>query len=153
MKEIVLTKTASGALIPVDPQAVEFVNKLKLGAGITASVKRHNNPAFHRKMMALFQLGFEAWEPGELEYKGMIVRKEFERFRKDITILAGFYESSINLKGEVRLEAKSLNFSAMDQDEREKVYDAVIGVLLSRILKNYTRDDLDRVVDSVMQFA
>jgi hypothetical protein len=43
------------------------------------------------------------------------VQKNFDQFRKDLTILAGYYESTINLRGEVRLIAKSLNFSAMGQ--------------------------------------
>lgn len=153
MKEIVLTKTVNGALVPVDPQAAEYISKLKLGAGIKAKITKANNPAFHRKMFALFNVAFEAWEPEVKEYKGQPVQKNFDRFRKDLTILAGFYETTINLKGEIRLEAKSLNFSNMEQDEREQVYSAVIDVVLAKVLTNYTRADLDRVVEEVMRFA
>lgn len=153
MSELMLMKTPSGALIPCDPQGVEYIAKLKLGAGIKAKVTRANNVAFHRKMFALFNLAFDAWEPGEKEYKGIKVEKEFDRFRKDVTILAGFYETSLDFHGNVRLTAKSLNFAAMDQGERERVYSAVINVVLSRILTNYTRDDLDRVLDEVLAFA
>lgn len=153
MTDIVLTKAANGTLSPIDSQATDYIAKLKLGAGVTVSIKRHNNPAFHRKMFALFNLAFEAWEPSELEYKGVIVAKEFDQFRKDITILAGYYDTSINFKGEVRLTAKSLNFSNMDQGEREAVYSAVIDVVLSRVLTKYSRADLDAVVESVLRFA
>ena len=153
MTDIVLTKTANGALVAIDPQAVEFIAKLKLGAAVTASVKKHNNPAFHRKMFALFNLAYEAWEPVSKEYKGEIVQKNFDQFRKDLTILAGYSDTVINFKGDVRVIAKSLNFSAMSQEEREKLYSAVIDVVLARILTNYTRDDLDAVVDSVLRFA
>jgi hypothetical protein len=153
MTDLVLIKTAGGALVPADPQAIEYVSKLKMGAGVTASVKKHNNPAFHRKMFALFTLAFESWEPAAQEYKGQIVQKNFDQFRKDLTILAGYYESTINLRGEVRLIAKSLNFSAMGQEEREAVYSAVINVILSKLLTNYTREDLDATVERVLMFS
>lgn len=153
MTDIVLIKTANGTLAPIDQEGIDYISKMKLGAGVTASVKRHNNPAFHRKLFALFGVAFDAWEPGEKEYKGEKVSKEFDQFRKDITILAGFYDSHISFKGDVRLTAKSLNFSKMDQDERESVYSAVINVILSRVLTKYTRDDLDNVVENVLRFA
>lgn len=153
MTEIILIKTPSGALIPADPTASAYIAKLKIGQGVKTKVTKVNNPAFHRKMFVLFNLAFDAWEPGEKEYKGTPVLKEFERFRKDLVILAGYYDTSIDLNGNVRLQAKSLNFASMEQDEREKVYSAVINVVLSRILTNYGRDDLENVLARLMEFA
>ena len=90
--DIMLVKTPGGALAPVDAEAREMVDKLKLGQGIQASVRRARNVRFHRKGMALFRLAYDVWEPlTPLEYKGLPVAKDFERFRKDMTILAGFY--------------------------------------------------------------
>jgi hypothetical protein len=146
-------KAANGMLAPLDPQSIEYVSRLKLGAGVTATIKKHNNPAFHRKMFALFNLAFEAWEPAAQEYKGAIVQKNFDQFRKDLTILAGYYESTINLRGEVRLIAKSLNFSAMGQEEREACYSAIINVILAKLLTNYTREDLDAWVERVLAYT
>jgi hypothetical protein len=150
MTEVVLLKTAAGALVPADPQAAAYVAKLKMGCGVRAMIKKVNNPQFHRKMFALFNLAFEAWEPGEKEYKGQTVRKEFDQFRKDLTILAGFYDTAITLRNEVRLTAKSLRFDRMDHDERERVYDALVNVILQRVLTTYTRDDLDNVVNQLL---
>lgn len=153
MTDIVLMKTAGGALVPADPQAAEYIAKLKLGAGVRATIVRQNNLQFHRKFFALLNLGFEAWEPGELLYKGVPVAKQFDQFRKDIVILAGFYTSVVNFRGEVRLVAKSLSFASMPQEEREALYSAVINVLLSRVLTQYTREDLDNVVEQILGFA
>ena len=152
MTDIVLMKTASGALVAADPQAAAYIAKLKLGAGVRATIVRQNNLQFHRKLMALFNVGFEAWDPGELLYHGVPVAKQFDQFRKDITVLAGYYDSVVNFKGEVRLVAKSLSFSSMPQEARESLYSAVINVLLSRVLTNYTRDDLDMVVEQILRF-
>ncbi len=114
------------------------------------------NPWFHRKMFKLFSLAFEAWEPNRVRqrYKGMPVQKNFDRFRKDVTIAAGFYDQTFNLKGEMELEAKSLSFANMDDAEFEKVYSAVLDVLLQGVLVRYgNRKAVDEVIEQMMRFA
>lgn len=152
MKEIVLTKVAGGVLAPIDPQAAEYIAKLKTGAAVRATVKQQRNPRFHRKFMALLNLAFDAWEPAEAMYKGQIVGKNFDQFRRDVTILAGHYEMVVNLKGETRLTAKSISFANMDENEFSDLYNAACNVILQRILTTYTRDDLDAVIDRLMGF-
>ena len=152
MTSIVLAKIAPGTLIAIDDEGCEYIEKMAQGAAITATVKKHNNPAFHRKLFSLFKLAYDAWEPETKEYKGQAVAKNFDQFRRDITILAGFYETVVNFKGDVRLIAKSLDFSRMEQEEREKLYSSVINVILARILTQYTRDDLDAIVERVLQY-
>ena len=99
-------------------------------------------------------VGFDAWEPSsEPSYRGEAVQKNRERFRKDVLILAGHYEAVHSMKGEIRLEAKSMAFDRMDQDEFEQVYSDVADVLLTKVLKTYTRSDLDRVVDEILRFV
>lgn len=152
MAEILVSKAQGGILVPMDDAAQEYIAKLKLGDILRVKVTKVNNPAFHRKLFALLNVGFEAWEPEEKTYKGQVVQKNFEQFRNDCVILAGFYETTITLKGEVRLTAKSLSFSSMDHDEREVLYNAVINVLLQKVLTNYTREDLDEVVARILRF-
>ena len=151
MANIVLMRVGGG-LVAADNQSAEIVAKMKIGAGVQCEIKRHNNPDFHRKMFALLNLAFESWDPGQREYRGAVVNKNFDQFRRDITILAGFYDSVITLRGEVRLTAKSLNFSSMGQEEREQLYSKIIDVVLSKILTQYTRADLDNVVNQILGF-
>lgn len=153
MTDLVLTKTASGALSPIDPQAVEFIAKMKLGAAVTATVKRHRNPGHHRKFFALLNVAFDAWEPAAATYKGQVVGKNFDQFRNDVTVLAGHYEMAVNLRGETRLTAKSISFASMGQEEFDTLYSAVVNVILARILTNYTRDDIDNVVEQIIGFT
>lgn len=152
MTAIVLAKAAGGALIPLDPQAIEFLAKLKTGAGVTVEIKRHRNPAFHRKFFALLNIAYEHWEPVEATYKGQVVGKNFDQFRNDIVCLAGHFEMAVNLRGETRVTAKSISFASMGQDEFETLYSSVVNVVLTKILTNYTRDDLDAVVEQVLRF-
>ncbi|MES2262165.1 MAG: DUF1367 family protein [Pseudomonadota bacterium] len=152
MTDIVLMKV-SNVLVPHDEAAAEFIQKMKAGALAHADFKRVRNYKFHKKYFALVGFAFDQWEPrGGLEYQGQPVRKNKERFRKDLAILSGFFESTVNLKGEVRLEPKSISFSQMDEIEFEKLYNTTIDVILSRILTKYTRDDLDAVVEQLLRF-
>lgn len=152
MTAIVLAKSAGGALIPLDQQAIDFLAKLKLGAGVTVEIKRHRNPALHRKYFALLNLAFEAWEPAMATYRGETVGKNFDQFRNDITVLAGHYEMAVNLRGETRLTAKSISFASMSAETFEELYSATVNVILAKIMTNYTRDDLDNVVEQLLRF-
>lgn len=155
MTELVLTRTPSGALAPADGPSAEFVGKLKIGAGLRGEFKRQRNPRFHRKAMALLTLAFDAWDTPALEYKGQPVAKDFDRFRKDLTIIAGHYEAVTNLRGEVRLEAKSLSFANMGEDEFSMVYAAILAVVWDRVLKakGYkSASEVDRIVEELLRF-
>lgn len=152
MTDVTLMKGPGGMLVPCDEGAREFIDKMKAGAGCRATIRKVRNIRFHRKFFAMLQVGFDAWEPPEQTHRGLPVQKNFERFRKDVTIAAGFYEPVSNLKGEVRAEAASISFSNMDDAEFERVYSAVADVLLQKVLTQYTREDLDRVVEQMQGF-
>ena len=152
--EIALTKTMSG-YVPADQHTAEWSEKVKLGAVIHSDFKKARNPAFHRKGFALLNTAFSYWDPGDIDSKFGKPQKNFDRFRKDLTILAGMYEVVIRIDGTTRIEAKSLSFSSMDDQDFEKWYNAVINVILQRIpvLQNMGRDEVDRLVEQVMNFT
>lgn len=126
------------------------------GELIEASMVFPRNYRYHKKFMALLRLGFEHWEPGRKhkQYKGMPVAKNFDHFRKEVTILAGFYEQTFDLEGNMKLEAKSISFASMEDDEFEAVYSAVLNVLLDKVFTRYAgRAEVDAVIDQIMRFA
>jgi hypothetical protein len=132
-----------------------WISKLEAGELCNIEFKFPRNSKFHRKLFALLLVGFEAWEPGRKHktYKGIPIAKNFEQFREDITILAGFFEQTFTLRGEMRLRAKSISFAKMDDAEFESLYSAVADVLLDRVLTAYKgREELDDVVDRIMRF-
>lgn len=154
--DIMLVKTPAGALAPVDSDARELIERLKAGQGVRATIRRARNVRFHRKAMALFRLAFDVWEPmTPLEYKGLPVAKDFERFRKDMVILAGFYKPVYNARGELRLEAESLSFSSMGADRFEQVFRAVLNVVWNRVLRaaGYaSEEDVESVLEELLRF-
>lgn len=110
------------------------------------------NPLFHRKFFALLDIGFDAWQP-ELTHNGVVVAKNKEQFREDVTILAGYYVQTWTLTGEMRLRAMSISFASMDDHDFESLYSGVANVLLSNVLRNYAgRAELDSVVEKMIGF-
>ncbi len=151
--ETLLIKTPQGALIPADEEQAEQLSRYKVGSLVRATTQEVRNGPFHRKFFSMLDVGFDAWEPEEKEYRGLPAQKNRVRFRKDCIIAAGFYEVTVDLNGDLKLNAKSIKFARMEQDEFEQVYSAVANVLLQRVLKNYTRDDLDQVVDQILGYV
>lgn len=144
-------------LLPADNQTREWFSKVKVGSVIMAQVTKPRNPHFHRKFFALMNYGFEHWADTQqgILYKDMEVQPDFERFRKDITILAGRYHAVVTIKGDVRMEADSISFSNMAEDEFQRLYSQVIDVMLNRVFKGsqWTEQALRDVIDGLVEFA
>ena len=152
MPDVFLIKTPNGSLAPADGQSAEILHKQKVGQGFRVRMTKIRNIRFHRKFFALLNYAFDTWEPTEKEYRGHPVQKNFDQFRRDITILAGFYETAVRLDGSIRITAKSISFASMDETEFEELYSKVIDVLLQRVFTNQTRDDIDTVVNNILQY-
>ena len=152
--KVYLLKTISG-LIPSDAEAEEWFHKQKTGSVISAEVKQVRNPGFHKKMFALLNLAFEYWNPGDVSSEYKNPEKNFDRFRRDITILAGYHHAVVRLDGSVRIEADSISFGSMDQETFDKLYQNVLTVVMKRIpvLDKMTKEEIDELVNKFLQFA
>lgn len=135
--------------------AQKLHDKTKLGSDIHADFKQFRNAAFHRKLFALFNLAFDYWQPGEVNSKYGVPEKNFDRFRKDLTILAGHYHNVIRLDGSVRVEADSLSFGSMDQETFNNLYSNILDVILKRIpqMGEWGADKVNEIVNQVLEFA
>lgn len=154
MTHVALSKTLQG-FMPADEPTREVYGKMKLGEVLHGDFKKMRNARFHRKLFALLNLAYEYWQPGEIDSQHGTPEKNFDRFRRDLIILAGFYDVVIRLDGTTRIEAKSISFANMDDAEFEKLYNAILNVILKKIdtLKDMTADEVNRLVDEVLRFA
>jgi len=152
--KVYLIKTIAG-LIPANSEAEKWLRKKKLGSVISAEVKQVRNYAFHKKLFALFNLGYDYWQPGTVSSKHGTPEKNFDRFRKDLTILAGHYHSVVRLDGTVRIEADSLSFGSMSQETFNNLYKNVLDVIMKRIpvLNNMTEDEINELIEKVLSFT
>jgi len=108
----VVKAAESVALIPMDPETASYLTKLKNGATLTGEFKRARNPRFHRKAFALLSYAYQCWEPPHNDVTP--ARKDFDAFRRQLTILAGYYDVVYKIDGKFEVIAKSLKYSAMD---------------------------------------
>lgn len=133
-----------------------WAKSLAPGEIFSFSFEHERDSVQHRRYMKMVRYAFHHWEPAPgaaLEHKGMVVAKDFERFRKDVLILAGFFEAKFALDGSVVLEAQSLKFKKMPQTTFEQVYAATFDVLLKHVLTTYTRENLQEVVQQLERFG
>lgn len=157
LSELMLGRGRGYSLVPFDPKAEEFIRGLKAGDGVWVKVRKVRNAKFHRKFFALLNLAFDAWEPGEegRTYRGQAVAKNFERFREDVMILAGHYDVTYKINGDIRLVAKSISFGKMDELEFNDVYRDVFNVLWDRVLEKArfaSREEVERIVNQLLAF-
>ena len=151
--KVYLSKTQVG-LIPADNHTIEWFNKLKFGAVVSADFKRVRSYRFLKKYFALLNLAFDQWEPGEINSKYGVPEKNFDRFRADVTILAGFFESTIRLDGSVRIEPKSVSFAKMTEDEFGELYSKTVDVLIKHVYgSKMTKEEIETAVLRYLEFV
>lgn len=152
MSELSFIRSSHG-LLPNDAEAQEWMSKTKMGQVVQGKMVRPRNGKFLRKFFVMLRCAYDNYDwPMIVTPRGM-VKCNFHKFRKDVTIMAGFYDVVVNTKGEVRKDAQSIAFANMDEAEFEETYSAVLDVILMNFLTNWERGDMDNAVDQMMSFA
>jgi hypothetical protein len=131
-----MIKQPGGVLLPVSDMELEKLNRFKTGEQYSIEIKLTRNPAFHRKVFAFFNFCFKYWKCDK-EFQSET--RQFDVFRNNLTVIAGFYDQYVSIHGEVRVEAKSLSFSSMTQEEFEECYNALVNAAMKHVFK--TADD------------
>ena len=140
--------------MPIDPDSVAWFNKLKPGEVVHAEFKKVRNYQFHRKYFALLAVGYDNWEPGEIHAKYGVPEKNFDRFRADLTILAGFYDVRIRLDGSTRIEPKSISFAKMTAEDFKDLYSRTIDALIKHVYgQDMDAEKLNGIVESYLRFG
>lgn len=149
-----MIKTPRGALVPADAESAEALAKVKVGQGVKVTYTRTRNIKFHRKFFALLKLAYDAWNPPPLMYRGKPIKTTFDQFRRQLTILAGYFEmvQSIQNPDRFQLVAKSISFASMSEDEFEQLYSSVLDVLLDRVFIDQTRGDVENLVNNILAY-
>lgn len=129
-----------------DEMTAEALKSLKNGEQYEIEIIRTRNPAFHRKVFAFFKFCFDHWAADKTEWRYFDERTQFDTFRKNLTVLAGYKVVSYTIDGRMRVEAQSLAYGNMSQDEFERCYSALINAAMQSIFKDCNDDQiLDRL--------
>lgn len=151
-------KLPGGMLAPDNDETVEYLQKVKTGAVVSGEFVQPRNYKFLQKTICLFRYCFdhfaETMAGAELDYKGMKAAPSFDRFRYDLTILAGHYTATFDILGNLKLEAKSLSYGKCSEDEAERIYSDVINAALKQVFKlSMTEQELKKTIDTILGYA
>lgn len=155
MTDIYLIKR-HGILMPSSESDEDIILSLANGETIKCAFSKPRNVQFHRLYFALLDVLYNIFDPEVPEdkwYNGVKPVKNRTRFRKDIAIATGYYELVVNVKGEVRAEAKSISFASMDDLEFSQLYSNTIDYGLAKIAIGHDRKQIDNWVAQIMDFT
>ena len=157
MTSLHLIRTQSGAFVPATDEDADLARRFKVGETVRMELRLMRNGQFHRKWFALVKIAYDIWAetmPAQ-EYHGRDVLPDFDRFRRDLVIMAGFFRPVCNARGELRVEAESIAWGSMTQDRFEKLYSATIDVILTKIIpqRNMTEAELREWAERVVRFS
>ena len=144
-----------GALLPADAVQAEILcEAAREGVEYEVRLVRKRNPRFHRKFMALVRFCWSLWSPPARTYKGHELERDFGGFRGDLQVLAGHFEATYRIDGQIRLRPKSISFAKCDETDFERVFSGVLNVALRHIpaMAGMTRQQVDLAVQQVMGF-
>lgn len=136
--QIDMVKNAGGVFCPAFEHDLPRLTKFKNGEVYTADIKLTRNPAFHKKMFAFFGFCFAHWAAENAGYECSDEYTQKEEFRKNLTILAGFFDVVTTIRGETKVRAKSLAYGNMEPDEFERCYSAMINAAIKHLFNGTT---------------
>ena len=134
-------KQAGGVLVPASDTVCDKMAKFKTGEMYSVDIKLSRSPQFHAKVFAFFNFCFEHWSADKTHWEHMDEKTQGDSFRKQLTIQAGYFNTTYTLDGTgFTVEAKSLSFANMEQDEFEACYSALINTAIKHVFMG-TKDE------------
>lgn len=143
--KINFVKHPGGTLTPASEIEAGRMERFKTGDTYEVSIVLRRNAKFHGKMFAFFNFCFKYWS-SDKEFANEA--KQFEVFRNNLTVMAGFYEEFHTIAGDVRIEAKSLAYDKMEPEEFEQCYNAQINAAM----RNLFRPEDTHIYNQLMSF-
>lgn len=136
-EKAILLRRRGNSLVAVDEHAQEAIGRLGAEADIYVWLKQARNPKHHRKFFALVNTIFKA----QSKYPTQ------ESLLTAIKIAVGHVDTFVGADGKVYYVVRSLSFDAMDQAEFDRFYEAVIDIVVTRLLPGVRRSDLKRELE------
>ena len=125
------------AYYPFDDDAVELTKRKKDNSIYIVDIKQARNPLYHRRAMKMLRLMFEMVDEELM----------FDPWRKLLTIKAGYFTAigSVDINGTVKqaVEAESLRFENMDNDEFRACFEALHRAFIQKYGELLTIDQLN----------
>ena len=143
--KIEMIKEAGGIFRPVTDIEQDKTIRFKTGELYTVEIKHTRNYQFHKKVFAFLNFCFDHWA-GDQDLRNLDIHAQFNRFRNQLTVLAGYYTELYNINGEVRVEARSISYSGMEQEDFESFYNALINAAMKHIFRTTDENTYNQLV-------
>lgn len=151
-----LRKLPNGTFALEDLDA-DRAQKLAVGKTIEVVWREPRNYKFLKKMHVFFHRCYDYFcEHGisATQYKGQPVVPSYDKFRHDLVILAGHYEATYNIRGEVQLQAKSIAYENCTEGEAAQIFSDCIQAAIQHVYRYQTDEKTIRqAVDDILQFS
>lgn len=116
-------------LVPLYPSDYDEKKKLLLGEQYLVDIKLLRDPVSLRRFMALIRMVHQNL-PDDFPVKFA----DFTSLRREITMLAGFYETHVNIHGELYRVPESIAFENMDETRFQELYRRCLDVVMQYFL-------------------
>ena len=141
-----MTKQRGGLLAPASDLEEERMARFKTGEIYPVDIKLKRNNKFHGKVFLFFTFCFEEYYHSTNRSEFHDLAKQFDTFRKELTIIAGYHDETYFMNGSVCIEAQSLAFNKMDQEQFEQCYTALINAASKHIFKNISDETYNKLL-------
>ena len=128
-------KLPGGSLAPANDETSESMKRFKNNEHMQVDVTMPRNIGFHRKAFALANKAFSHWSADSTKDRYKTNKAQFESFREQLTILAGYFDEVYAIDGSVRLIAKSWSFGNMTQEQFEHFYSALWQAIANNVVQ------------------
>jgi len=135
--KLYLVKQLNGTFKPAYDSDYEKAKKIKVNELYEYDFKQPRNVKFHRKFFALLNL----------VYNNQDVYSNIEDLREDLTIEAGYFRLTENIKGQTVKRAKSISFASMDETGFSDLYNSVVNVVI-----NWLKISKEEISENIEQF-
>jgi len=129
---------------PFDAESIEWADRQKDGKYFECDISSPRNSKFHRLFFKLLSIAYKHWTP--VPINGKEVEKNFEHFRKECIKNAGYYIQVFNLDGTFQVEAESISFANMDDEEFKVLYDKILTVIIKHVLVGWSIEQIDEEI-------
>lgn len=126
--------------MPSDPVSADAIAGIPDKQQVTATIRRPRNPQHHRKLWALLTVVFEAQDT-------FATTRDLLQALK---IATGLFTTGFTVDGMPWVEPGSIAFASMCQTDFEQWYDKAVDVILTKIIPNTQKVDLEQQVQAIL---
>ena len=128
-----------GRMTPADAYDDEVKGNLKRGVIYKGIFTQPRNYEFHKKYFAMLGVVFPNQE----------IFGTLDLMRDWLQCHAGFCDIT-EVNGEIHKKAKSISFGSMDETEFQKIYDAVLHVIITVVIPGLNKESLELEVNKFL---